>query len=191
MGNGWQFSLKVGTAPHPPPPHLEVTSLKNCLSTFKFFRVCFFLFHLCISRGNRIKLKEILNLNRRLKWNICSQICKLHLIFLSTLVIRDQSKWRANKNKYGEEYSAHPKVRSKSNKSWKKNFNPSWIRWFALQNKLCRWSLKCAKDQNCGLIRTYGGQVSHLLIHLSSLTFSFEKIRNHSKPLKLLENTKI
>ena len=31
--------------------------------------------------------------------------------------------------------------------------------------------IKCAKNQNCGSIRTYAGEVSHLLIHLSSLTF--------------------
>ena len=36
--------------------------------------------------------------------------------FLSTLVLRDQSKWRTNKNKNGEGYNAHPKVRSKSHK---------------------------------------------------------------------------
>ena len=33
--------------------------------------------------------------------------------------------------------------------------------------KLCR----CAKNQYCGFIRTYDGQISHLIIHLSSLTF--------------------
>ena len=41
----------------------------------------------------------------------------------------------------------------------------------SLQNKLSRLSLKCAKNQNCVFIQTYGGQVSHVLIHLSSLTF--------------------
>ena len=156
--------------PQPLPPPSPTVGVHLWRTVYVLLNFSRFLFHLCNSRGNRIKLKKILNLNRRLKRNISSQICKLHLIFFSTLVIRDQSKWRANKNKYGEEYNAHPKVRSKSNKSWKKNFNPSWIRWFALQNKLCRWSLKCAKDQNCGFIRTYGGQVSHLLIHLSSLS---------------------
>ena len=72
-----------------------------------------------------------------------------------------------------------------------------------LHNKLSRWSFKCAKNQNCGFIRTYGGQVSHLLIHLSSLTFALyiyrpskrnfllKRIRNHSKPLKLQQNIKI
>ena len=39
------------------------------------------------------------------------------------------------------------------------------------QNKFRRWSLKCANNRNCGYFRTYGGQVSHLLIDLSSLTF--------------------
>ena len=41
----------------------------------------------------------------------------------------------------------------------------------ALQNRLSRWSLNCTKNQNCEFVRTYGGQVSHLLVHLSSLTF--------------------
>ena len=41
----------------------------------------------------------------------------------------------------------------------------------ALQIKLGRYSLKCVKNQNCEFIRIYGDQVSHLLIHLSSLTF--------------------
>ena len=36
-----------------------------------------------------------------------------------------------------------------------------------LQNKLCR----CAMNQNCGFIRTYGGQIFRLIIHLCSLTF--------------------
>ena len=38
----------------------------------------------------------------------------------------------------------------------------------ALHNKLCQ----CAKNQNCGFIRTYRGQISYLLIHLSSRTFA-------------------
>ena len=33
-------------------------------------------------------------------------------------------------------------------------------------------SLRCAKNRNFGFIRTYGGQVSHLLINLSSLSFA-------------------
>ena len=37
----------------------------------------------------------------------------------------------------------------------------------ALQNKLCKY----AKNQNCGYNLTYGGQNSHLLIHLSSFAF--------------------
>ena len=49
-------------------------------------------------------------------------------------------------------------------------------------------------------MRTYGGQVSHLLIHLSSLTLVFRymdfkrgislKKINHSQPLKLQQNRK-
>ena len=59
----------------------QITSLKNCLSTFNFFPVSFFLLLLCISRENRTKLKKILNLNRRLNWNTTSQMQKRHLIF--------------------------------------------------------------------------------------------------------------
>ena len=47
----------------------QSTSLKNCLSTFTFFPFSFFPHLLCISRKNRIKLKKILNLSLRLKWN--------------------------------------------------------------------------------------------------------------------------
>ena len=73
----------------------------------------------------------------------------------------------------------------------------------ALQNKLSGLSLKCAKNQNCGFIRTYGDQVFHLLIYLSSLTFALDiytdlkrgillkKIRNHSESLKLQQNIRI
>ena len=46
-------------------------------------------------------------------WNTSSQIYKLRLLFLSTLVLREQSKWRTNKSELGEVYNAHPKVRSK------------------------------------------------------------------------------
>ena len=35
---------------------------------------------------------------------------------LSTLVLRDHSKWRANKNERGEGDNAHPNILSKSNK---------------------------------------------------------------------------
>ena len=42
----------------------QVTSLKNCLSTFNFFPVSFSPLLLYILRGNRTKLKKILNLNR-------------------------------------------------------------------------------------------------------------------------------
>ena len=45
----------------------QVTSLKSCLPTFNFFPVNFSPLLLCILRGNRTKLKKILNLNRTLK----------------------------------------------------------------------------------------------------------------------------
>ena len=69
----------------------------------------------------------------------------------------------------------------------------------ALHNKLLLLSLKCAKNQGCGFIRTYGGQVSHLLTHLLLYCrcmdlrkgILFKKIRNHSQPLKLQQSNKI
>ena len=64
----------------------------------------------------------------------------------------------------------------------------------ALQNKFSRWSLKYVKNRNCEFIRTYGGQVSHLLIHLSSLTFAMyiyrPQIRNFVKENKPFEAIK-
>ena len=67
---------------------------------------------------------KILNLNHELKKNTSSGICKLDLIFSSILVLTDQSKWRANKNKNGEGYNAHPKIALKIINS-ERLFNPS------------------------------------------------------------------
>ena len=64
-----------------------------------FIHIYFFPLLLCVSRENRIKLKKILRLNHRLKWNTNLQICKLHLIFLSTLALRDQSIQMESKQK--------------------------------------------------------------------------------------------
>ena len=65
-GNGLQFFLRIGSAPSPQQlgytehhQKMQITSLKNCLSTFKFFSVSFFplsFVHLAVSR---IKLKTI------------------------------------------------------------------------------------------------------------------------------------
>ena len=38
------------------------------------------------------------------------------LDFLSTLALKDHSKWRATKNEHGKVDNAHPNFRSKSNK---------------------------------------------------------------------------
>ena len=84
------------------------------------------------------------------------------LDFLSALVLKDRSKWKANKSKHREGDNAHSNVRSKSNNNERKILNPSWNS--LLQKKLCRWSLKCAKKQNYRFIQTYGGQIPHLLI---------------------------
>ena len=55
--------------------------MKISLSTFSFLQVSFSPLLLWIPTENRAKLKKILNLNHRLKWNTRLQVCKLHLIF--------------------------------------------------------------------------------------------------------------
>ena len=79
--NKWKCGKWVAIFPNnwycPSPSCNKVTqstSLKNCLSTFNFFPVSFFLLLLCISTENITKLKKILNLSHRLKWNTISQI---------------------------------------------------------------------------------------------------------------------
>ena len=47
--------------------------------------------------------------------------------FLSTFVLKDHSKWKANKNEHGDGDNAHPNVHSKSDKNEKKNFNQKLI----------------------------------------------------------------
>ena len=114
--------------------------MKNYPSTFNFFSGSFSL--LCAFQKkmeNRIKLKKIINLNCRPKWNTSSQIYKLHLIFLSTLALKDHYKWRAYKSEYGDGNNARPKVCSKSNKWWKKYSNPSWNHWSS-------WRTNCVSD---------------------------------------------
>ena len=91
------------------------TYLKNCLFTFNLYPVSFSPLLLWISTENRTKLKEILILNDRLKWNTSLYIQNA-IDFLLTLVLRDLYKWRANKKKLGEEDNAHLNVRSKGNK---------------------------------------------------------------------------
>ena len=55
-------------------------------------------------------------------------------------------------------------------------------------------SLRCAKNRNFGFIRTYGGQVSHLLINLTSLSFALHiyiyiYIYIYIKPFKAIKTT--
>ena len=50
---------------------------------------------------------------------------KLRLIFLSTLVLRDQSKWRANKNEHGERYIMLIRMFVLKIINNEKKFNPS------------------------------------------------------------------
>ena len=55
--------------------------MKISLSMFSFLQVSFSPLLLWIPTENRTKLKKILNLDHRLKWNTRLQVCKLHLIF--------------------------------------------------------------------------------------------------------------
>ena len=63
--NGLQLFLGIGIGPTPAiwlnkvTSKMPITSLKNFLSTFKFFPVSFFTFLLFISTGTRTKLKKI------------------------------------------------------------------------------------------------------------------------------------
>ena len=45
------------------------------------------------------------------------QIIQTALDFLSTFVLKDHSKWKANKNEHGDGDNAHPNVHSKSDKN--------------------------------------------------------------------------
>ena len=58
----------------------------------------------------------------------------------------------------------------------------------ALQNKLSLLSLKCAKDQNYGFIRTYGPNFSFTYEKDLKKRDFVKEIRNHSNPLKLQKN---
>ena len=112
----------------------QSTSLKNCLLTFKF-PISFFPLLLSNSRENRTKLNKILNLSQRLEWNTISKMWKLHLIFLSTLASRDQSKWKANNNEHGERYIVLIRIESgftlKRIRDMTKTYSP--IRMFVLK----------------------------------------------------------
>ena len=99
-GNGWKLFLRNATAP---------TSLAIRLHRVHLWRTVYR--HLIFSRlafsSIYCAFQEIIEPSWRkyLIWVIrISQIQKLHLIFLSTLVLRDQSKWRGNKNEQGERY---------------------------------------------------------------------------------------
>ena len=122
---------------------------------------------LCISWENRTKLKKILNLNPRLKWDKSSQIYNLHLIFLSTLLNLNGEQTKIN---MGMDIMLIRGIVLKviNNEKTIITHQKSLI---SLHNKLCWLSLKCVNNQSCGFNWTYEGQVSHLLIHLSSLTF--------------------
>ena len=81
-------------------------------------------------------------------------------------------------------------------------FNPSWNHWSHCRKNWVRDHSSVQRIKNRGFIRLYSGQVSHLLILLSSPALLYcryiyfekgillRKIRNLSKALKLQENIK-
>ena len=92
---------------------MQTTSLKNCLSTFNFSHLASFFLLLCISSENRNKLKKIWTTDES-----GTQYTNIQTAFdsLSKLVLRDHSKWRANKTEHEKGDNAHPNFHSKSNK---------------------------------------------------------------------------
>ena len=92
---------------------MRTTSLKNCLSTFNFSHLGSFFLLLCILSENRNKLKKIWTTDES-----GTQYTNIQTAFdiLSKLVLRDHSKWRANKTEHGKGDNAHPNFHSKSNK---------------------------------------------------------------------------
>ena len=68
---------------------MRITSLKNCLSTFIFFRVSFWALFLCISIESRTKLKKIWTKQTKQSGE---EVRKLRYL----------SKWTAKKNEHGE-----------------------------------------------------------------------------------------
>ena len=142
------------------------------------------------------------------------------MIFLSTLVSKDQSKWRANKNEHGERcimliriefgftmkrvrdmtrtYSLIRMFVLKVINNEKKPVMKSLI---ALQSKLCWWSLECVKNQwiHPNLRRplvsfTYLFQFTYFcFVYVGTLKkgILLKKIRSHSQPLRLQQHITI
>ena len=78
-----------------------------------FFPVRFFPILLWILTENRTKLRKLKRQN-----TVKNTFAKIQIAFafLSTLALRDHSKWRVNKNKLEKGNNSHPNVYSKSNK---------------------------------------------------------------------------
>ena len=88
--------------------------------------------------------------------------------FLSVLELRDHSKKRAKKNEHGEGIMLiWTFVLKVINNKRKKLTHHEIIDRIA--EKTASKIIQVSKDQNWGFIGTYGGHVSHLLIHLNSL----------------------
>ena len=78
---------------------MSITSLKNCLSTFKFFPVSFCLLFFVHFDRKQNQAEE--NLNHRLN-KVEHKFANMQMAFdfLSVLELRDHSKWRAKKNEH-------------------------------------------------------------------------------------------
>ena len=121
----------------------------NAYVYFNFFPVTFFPFLLCISIVNRTKLKKVWITD----WSR-TQVCKYsnYIWFLSILLLRDRSKWRAKQKRiWGGIMLIQTLVLKIINNERKILIMKS----ITLQNKLSLWSLNCAKNQSCRFIRTY------------------------------------
>ena len=134
---------------------MRITSLKNCLSTFIFFRVSFWALFLCISIESRTKLKKIWTKQTKQSGE---EVRKLRYL----------SKWTAKKNEHGEGVMLIRTFVVKAIDNERKKLTHHKI-FDCIAEQLRRWSFQWAKNQNWGFIRTYRSHISQLLIHLNPL----------------------
>ena len=119
--DGWQFFPKNWELVLSRPcNYVKRSNNKNAYYIFEelsiysnFFPVRFFPILLWILTENRTKLRKLEPQSTVKNTFVNIQIA---FDFLSTLALRDHSKWRVNKNKLERGNNAHPNVYSKSNK---------------------------------------------------------------------------
>ena len=92
---------------------MQITFLKNSLSTFIFPGYLFSSFFCAFLQKVETSLREF-----EPHTKVEEKFANIQTAFniLSALVLRQRSKWRKNKSEHGEGDTAHPNVRSKSNK---------------------------------------------------------------------------